>query len=73
MGLAAACGIFPDLGLNPSLLLWQEDSLPLSYREVLFLLLDHNFICVLKSLYVRVAASDYVELSIYLDLGWVVM
>ena len=28
-----ACGILPDRGLNPCLLHWQVDSLPLSYRE----------------------------------------
>ena len=27
------CGIFPDQGLNPSLLHWQAYSLPLSYQE----------------------------------------
>ena len=26
-----ACGIFPDQGLNPYLLHWQSDSLPLSH------------------------------------------
>ena len=28
-----ACGIFPDQGLNPCLLHWQVDSLPLSLQE----------------------------------------
>ena len=28
-----ACGIFPDQGLNLSLLCWQADSLPLSHQE----------------------------------------
>ena len=27
-----ACGIFPDQGLNPCLLHWQADSLPLSHE-----------------------------------------
>ena len=29
------CGIFPDQGLNPSLMHWQVDSLPRSHREAL--------------------------------------
>ena len=29
----AACGIFPDQGLNPCLLHWQGDSLPLSLQR----------------------------------------
>ena len=27
-----ACGVFPNQGLNPRLLLWQTDSLPLSHQ-----------------------------------------
>ena len=27
-----ACGVFPDQGSHPSLLHWQADALPLSYR-----------------------------------------
>ena len=30
---SVACGIFPDQGLNPCLLHWQADSLPLSHRR----------------------------------------
>ena len=30
--LPLACGIFPDQGLNPCLLHWQADSLPLSHQ-----------------------------------------
>ena len=30
LSCSAACGIFPDQGLNPCLLHWQVDSLPLS-------------------------------------------
>lgn len=29
----AACGVLPDQGWNPWLLLWQEDCLPLSHQE----------------------------------------
>ena len=29
---STACGIFPDQGLNPCLLHWQVDSLPLSHQ-----------------------------------------
>ena len=31
LGCSVACGIFPDQGLNPYLLHWQVDSLPLSH------------------------------------------
>ena len=33
LSCSAACGIFPDQGLNPCLLHWQADSLLLSYQE----------------------------------------
>ena len=29
---SVACGIFPDQGLNPCLLLWREDSFQLSHQ-----------------------------------------
>ena len=32
---SAACGIFPDQGLNPGPQHWQVDSHPLGHREVL--------------------------------------
>ena len=32
LGCSKACGIFPDQGLNPCLLHWQADSLPLSHQ-----------------------------------------
>ena len=32
LGCSEACGIFPDQGLNPCLLHWQADSLPLSHQ-----------------------------------------
>ena len=32
LGCPVACGIFPDQGLNPCLLHWQADSLPLSHQ-----------------------------------------
>ena len=33
LSCSAVCGIFLDQGLNPSLLHWQVDSLPLSHQE----------------------------------------
>ena len=36
----AACGIFPDQGLNPWLLHWQMDSLPLSHQGSPFIFLS---------------------------------
>ena len=32
LGCSAACRVFPDQGLNPCLLHWQADSLPLSHQ-----------------------------------------
>ena len=32
LSCTSACGIFPDQGLNPCLLHWQVDSLPLSHQ-----------------------------------------
>ena len=32
LSCSMTCGIFPDLGANPCLLLWQADSLPLSHQ-----------------------------------------
>ena len=32
LSCSEACGIFPDQGLNPRLLHWQVDSLPLSHQ-----------------------------------------
>ena len=32
LSCSAACGIFPDQGLNPCLLHWQADSLPLGHQ-----------------------------------------
>ena len=32
LSCSTACGIFLDQGLNPCLLHWQEDSLPLNYE-----------------------------------------
>ena len=32
LNCSTACGIFPDQGSNPCLLLWQMDSIPLSYQ-----------------------------------------
>ena len=32
LSCSVACGIFPDQGLNPCLLHWQADSLPLSHQ-----------------------------------------
>ena len=32
LSCSKACGIFPDQGLNPCLLHWQADSLPLSHQ-----------------------------------------
>ena len=32
LSCSTACGIFPDQGLNPCLLHWQTDSLPLSHQ-----------------------------------------
>ena len=32
LGCSGACGIFPSQGLNPCLLYWQEDSLPLGHQ-----------------------------------------
>ena len=37
---STACGILPDRGLNPCLLHWQVDSLPLSHLESLLVFLD---------------------------------
>ena len=37
-----ACGIFPDQGLNPSLLHWQADSLPLSHQGSPYLYFNSN-------------------------------
>ena len=41
---SAACGIFPDQGLNPCALHWQADSQPLRHQgsPVLFLILIHG-------------------------------
>ena len=33
LNCSMACGIFPDQGLNPRLLHWQADSLPLSHQK----------------------------------------
>ena len=33
LSCSMACGIFPDPGLNPHLLHWQADSLPLSHQK----------------------------------------
>ena len=33
VSFSTACGIFPDQGLNPCLLHWQADSLPLSHQR----------------------------------------
>ena len=38
LSCSKACKIFPDQGLNPFLLYWQVDSLPLSYQGGLPLL-----------------------------------
>ena len=35
LSCSAPCGFFPDQGLNPCLLHWQVDSLPLSHQEAL--------------------------------------
>ena len=32
LSCSVGCGIFPDQGLNPSLLHWQAESLPLSHQ-----------------------------------------
>ena len=37
LGCSTACGIFPDQGLNPCLLHWQADSLPLSHEGSLLI------------------------------------
>ena len=36
LNCSTTCGIFPDQGLNPCLLHWQTDSLPLSHRGALW-------------------------------------
>ena len=40
LSCSSACGIFVDQGLNPSLLHWQADSLPLSHQGIPIIFLN---------------------------------
>ena len=49
---SAACGIFPDQGLNPSLLHWQADSQPLRHQGSPFMSFWFFFFLVVNYLFI---------------------
>ena len=53
LSYSTACGIFLDQGLNPCLLHWQVDSLPLSHQGSPLSLFSHCFQCIKKVNYLK--------------------
>ena len=64
LSCSMACGIFPDQGLNPCLLQWQTDSLPLSHqRRPGFSFLKYKVEIIIESFFTRNSEVEMIALS----------